>query len=124
MNNMKTANNNVMENPAHGASRSPVSASTEPMVAGYLTHELRAPLTSIRSALTLLQENLMHTLDRDQNELLRLAIKNYERLALLINDILDYHKIQSGKMRLDRRPSSPRSLIQEAADSMSAWAIS
>jgi signal transduction histidine kinase len=94
------------------------------MVASYLTHELRAPLTSIRSALTLLQENLTETLAPDQNRLLVLAIKNSERLSSLINDILDYHKVQSGKMRLELHPASPRSLIQEATDSMSAWAIS
>jgi signal transduction histidine kinase len=124
MNNMKTLNNQVMENMAHGAGRSPVSASTEPMVASYLTHELRAPLTSIRSALSLLQENLASSLMPDQNQLLTLAVKNTERLSSLINDILDFNKIQLGKMKLDRQPLYARSLIQEAVDSMSAWAIS
>lgn len=121
---MKTANNPVIEDLAQGASRPPVSASTEPMVASYLTHELRAPLTSIRSALWLLQEHLTKTLNPDQNRLLTLAIKNSDRLSFLINDILDYHKVQSGKMRLERQPANPRNLIQEATDSMSAWAIS
>src|SRR5208282_3111729 len=124
MNNMRTVINPVMEDLAHGAGQLPVSAPTEPMVASYLTHELRAPLTSIRSALTLLQENLADSIKPEQSHLLALAIKNSERLSFLINDILDFNKIRMGKMRLDRQPTKPRSVIQEAVDSLSAWAIS
>ena len=122
MNNMRT-DNIVLEDLAHGAGCPPVSASTEPMVASYLTHELRAPLTSIVSAMMLLQETLAGVLKPDQSRLLELALKNGERLGQLINDILDFNKIQSGKMKLQTCATPARKLIRESVDSLNAWAV-
>ncbi len=96
----------------------------EQQTASYMTHELRAPLTSVRSALGLLQEQLQDRLSRDEKQVLDLAVKNANRLAGLINDILDFSKIQAGKMRLRAEPTDCRLLLQEAWGSLQAWAIS
>lgn len=122
MNNIGT-DNIVMEDLVHGAGLPPAAASTEPMVASYLTHELRAPLTSIVSALMLLKEHLGAALKPEQNQILELALKNGDRLGMLINDILDYNKLQAGHMQLEAHATPARKLIREAVDSLNAWAV-
>ena len=59
----------------------PPVAATEAQLGSYLTHELRAPLTSVRSALGLLAMNLEGRLTPDEAETLRLAARNAERLG-------------------------------------------
>lgn len=63
-----------------------------------VSHELRTPLTSIRGALGLLTGGAMGELPEQSMQLLRIAGNNTERLLLLINDILDIQKIESGKV--------------------------
>ena len=64
-----------------------------------VSHELRTPLTSIRGSLGLLSSGTVGELPESANEMLKIASNNTERLLLLINDILDIQKIESGKMR-------------------------
>lgn len=63
-----------------------------------VSHELRTPLTSIRGSLGLLTNGAVGELPESANEMLKIASNNTERLLLLINDILDIQKIESGKM--------------------------
>lgn len=88
-----------------------------------LSHELRAPLASVHSALSLLQERLGGKLGREELDILSLALKNTERLSGLIDDILDYSKLQAGKMALALEATSPRAVIQESMDSLKAWSL-
>lgn len=63
-----------------------------------VSHELRTPLTSIRGSLGLLVGGAGGLLPNQAKTLVGIANKNTERLLLLINDILDIEKIESGKM--------------------------
>ena len=63
-----------------------------------VSHELRTPLTSIRGSLGLLVGGAAGLLPTQAKTLVNIANKNTERLLLLINDILDIEKIESGKM--------------------------
>ena len=63
-----------------------------------VSHELRTPLTSVRGSLGLLVGGAVGDLPEQASTLLNIAHKNTERLLLLINDILDIEKIESGKM--------------------------
>jgi signal transduction histidine kinase len=70
-----------------------------------VSHELRTPLTAIRGALGLLAGNGIQLGDNGatlkSRQLIDLANRNAARLALLIDDILDMDKIESGKMRFE-----------------------
>ena len=92
-------------------------------IASYMTHELRAPLTSVRSALGILQMQLEQTLDPEQRQILGMALRNADRLNGLIDDIMDFSKVRAGKMNVDSRPADPRDLIQEAIDSLRSWSV-
>lgn len=63
-----------------------------------VSHELRTPLTAIRGSLGLLNGGAMGELPDKVRDLLKLAGNNTDRLLLLINDILDMQKIESGEM--------------------------
>ncbi|MDR3478049.1 MAG: PAS domain S-box protein [Gammaproteobacteria bacterium] len=64
-----------------------------------VSHELRTPLTSIRGALGLIVGGMVDQAPEKMAKLLSIANHNSDRLLLLINDILDMEKIESGKMR-------------------------
>ena len=63
-----------------------------------VSHELRTPLTSIRGSLGLLSGGAVGELSDQAKEMLKIAGNNTERLLLLINDILDIQKIESGQI--------------------------
>lgn len=86
-----------------------------------MTHELRSPLTSIKAALDMLRKE--GTAPESQG-MLNTAIRNAERLNSIITDILDFSKLQSGKLVFRQTRTSPAEIAREAADSMKAWAQS
>jgi len=62
-----------------------------------VTHELRTPLTSVRA----LAEVLYYNPDVDAEQLKNFSgiiVKESERLSRLINDVLDFQKIESGRI--------------------------
>ncbi len=62
-----------------------------------VTHELRTPLTSIRSFSEILYETPDISLER-RKKFLSIIVKESERLTRLINQVLDFEKMESGKM--------------------------
>lgn len=81
-----------------------------------VSHELRTPLTSIRGALGLVTGPMAKELPDKANRLIDIAYKNCERLTLLINDILDIDKIESGQMRFEMKPEDLDGLLQQAIE--------
>lgn len=81
-----------------------------------VSHELRTPLTSIRGALGLLVSGTVGELPESANEMLKIASNNTERLLLLINDILDIQKIESGKMSFKFESVELSTFINKAID--------
>lgn len=63
-----------------------------------VSHELRTPLTSIRGSLGLLNSEKILNDKKTMLNLLSIAEANTFRLLVLINDLLDFQKIQAGKM--------------------------
>src|SRR5215469_16371238 len=87
-----------------------------------VSHELRTPLTSIRGALGLLSSGTIGQFDAKALNLLRIATTNTDRLIRLINDILDFERMESGRAPLQIRRCSLRDLCQQAIETMSAMA--
>lgn len=79
-----------------------------------VSHELRTPLTSIRGALSLIESGVMGEVGAKILPLVKIALNNSERLILLINDILDIEKIESGKMNFDLEKVELNSVIEQA----------
>ncbi|MCB0311572.1 MAG: response regulator, partial [Bdellovibrionales bacterium] len=63
-----------------------------------LSHELRGPLGIMMNAVELVLDGLCGTVSEDQRETLEMVRGNGEHLMDLINDVLDYAKIESGRV--------------------------
>lgn len=75
-----------------------------------MSHELRTPLTGIMGVLDLLQDKVMD----DREALLLETARNSARgLMRVVNDILDYSKIESGRLDIEYTDFNLRELIQE-----------
>jgi len=67
-----------------------------------VSHELRTPLTSIKGSLRLLNSGALGAFDQKVQSVLDIAVRNTERLLLVVDEILDIEKIRAGKMVLDK----------------------
>lgn len=81
-----------------------------------VSHELRTPLTSIRGALGLILGGVTGTFPEETHSMLKVANTNTQRLLLLINDILDIGKIESGAIELDMKPVSIMPLVETTVE--------
>lgn len=88
-----------------------------------MTHELRSPLTSIKAALELMSRDVPKG-ESGGRGILNTAIRNTERLNSIITDILDFSKLQSGKLVFHKEGAEASEIAKEAVDSMKAWATS
>lgn len=87
-----------------------------------VSHELRTPLTSIRGSLSLLAGQMAHDLSPRIKNMVEIAHKNSERLVMLVNDILDIDKIESGKMVFDLKPTDLVTLTEQAIEAHQVYA--
>ncbi|MFC6687046.1 sensor histidine kinase [Jhaorihella thermophila] len=81
-----------------------------------VSHELRTPLTSIKGSLDLLNSGAMGPVPETMKPLIDLAGKNSQRLATLINDILDFQKIEAGEMTYNFDALEVRKLVVDAVE--------
>jgi signal transduction histidine kinase len=71
---------------------------------GTVSHELRTPMTSIKGFTQLLAMGSLGPINDTQREFLNTIQTNAERMILIINDLLDITKIETGTVDLDFRP--------------------
>ena len=81
-----------------------------------VSHELRTPLTSISGALALVAQGALGDVPEKAREMIDIARRNSERLAHLINDLLDIEKLAVGKMQFDLQVQPIVPLVRQAID--------
>jgi signal transduction histidine kinase len=81
-----------------------------------VSHELRTPLTAIHGSLGLIAGGISGQLSAKTTELIDIARKNSQRLILLVNDLLDMRKLESGKMDFDMQPINLIDVILHAIE--------
>lgn len=86
-----------------------------------VSHELRTPLTALLGSLSLLRGLHAREMTDSAQQLLEMAYRGGERLANLVNEILDFFKLQAGRMPINASmlPIAPD--IEQAIDSV--WAL-
>ena len=87
-----------------------------------VSHELRTPLTSIRGALGLALGKFAAQMPDKARRMLEMAERNSERLTLLINDILDLEKIESGRLEFEFGPLDLLALATRAVEDNEGYA--
>jgi signal transduction histidine kinase/DNA-binding NarL/FixJ family response regulator/HPt (histidine-containing phosphotransfer) domain-containing protein len=80
-----------------------------------MSHEIRTPLNGILPILEMLQET---TLDREQQRLVKTAKGSSRHLLRIINDILDFAKVESGKLQLEAIEIDVRELVASVSELM------
>ncbi len=79
-----------------------------------VSHELRTPLTSLRAALGLIHSGTLISRPEKAKQMLEIAIANTDRLAKLINDIMDLERIRGGKTVLHHKICGVAELLRAA----------
>ncbi|MFC1566269.1 ATP-binding protein [bacterium] len=79
-----------------------------------VSHELRTPLTSIKGNLNIVIKKAGLELDEKMRNFLVVAQNNVERLHRLINEVLDFSKLESGNMEYFHRKQSINPIIEKA----------
>ncbi len=87
-----------------------------------VSHELRTPLTSIFGSLRLLRGGAAGDIPDCAKKMIDIACRNSDRLILLINDILDIEKIESGHMELKPERLEITDLVRSAIDANRGFA--
>lgn len=84
-----------------------------------VSHELRTPLTSLHGGLKLLQSGVGGTLPAKATTLVTLALRNSERLERLVIDLLDFNRLNAGKLSLELEEVGLCTLAKEAVSELS-----
>ena len=85
-----------------------------------VSHELRTPLTVIKEFISLTLEGHAGPLTEDQRDYLGIANKNILRLTNLIETLLDFSRIESGKgMKLKFEPTPLIEVVEDASMTLS-----
>jgi two-component system sensor histidine kinase GlrK len=64
----------------------------------HVSHDLKAPLASIRQIMHLLLEGIPGTLNEQQRGLIQLSYNSAERLAAMVGNLLDVSRMEAGTM--------------------------
>ncbi|MGB7538256.1 MAG: GAF domain-containing protein [Anaerolineales bacterium] len=83
-----------------------------------VSHELRTPMTAIRGYTEMLMMNAAGPLNDEQRRFLKIVKDNSDRLELLVSDLLDISRLESGQIRLNLDVVELPDLLEEVAESL------
>jgi signal transduction histidine kinase len=83
-----------------------------------VSHELRTPLTSVKASLELLNSGMIAELPTELRSIAKLGQDGSNRLAVLIDDLLDFQKLKSGKMTLNLSQIELGEFVEHAVKSI------
>jgi len=83
-----------------------------------VSHELRTPLAAIKEGISIVLDGTSGGINKEQQEFLDIAKRNVDRLGRVINDILDFQKLDSGKMLFNIQPNDINSAVKEVREAM------
>lgn len=86
----------------------------------FMSHEIRTPMSGVLGVLGLM---LHEPLPVKQRERAQIAMASAESLLELLNNILDFSKLEAEELRVDPEPFEVRRLVAQVTDLMSPNAI-
>ncbi len=87
-----------------------------------MVHELRSPLTGIRSIANLLKEDKIKNEQKKYQEFIELIVSNSASMLDLVNDLLDVAKLEAGKFQILRKETDISTMIKYRIQSFASLA--
>ncbi len=81
-----------------------------------VSHELRTPLTVIKETVALLNEEKSDLPSLDRKKFLGIMQNNVDRLSRLIQDVLDFSKLESGTMKMKKTKVDACALVRSVEE--------
>lgn len=81
-----------------------------------VSHELRTPMTSIKGYIEILLMGAAGELSDTQKNFLGVVHSNTERLIILVNDLLEVSRLESGKLLFSPEPLELRQVVNQVMD--------
>jgi len=83
-----------------------------------VSHDLRTPLASAKAAVTSLRSHDIEWDAEDHDELLATADESLDRLARLVDNLLDMSRLQAGALAVFPRPADLAEIVARSLDDM------
>ncbi len=83
-----------------------------------VSHELRIPMTSIRGYTDLLRKGIVGPINEQQANFLEVIQNNVERMSVLVSDLSDISRIETGRLKLEQVAVSISVSIEEVVRSL------
>jgi signal transduction histidine kinase len=83
-----------------------------------VSHELRVPLASIKESIAIVLDGVIGRITKEQRDCLNIAKRNVDRLNRLIGDLLDFNKLEAGKMNFEMQANNANEIAKEVYDTM------
>jgi len=101
----------LLENDLKKTEAIKASAEMKSKFTSMVSHELRSPMAVIKESINLVLGGLVGSVTLEQKDVLGTAKNNIDRLGRLINNVLDFQKMEAGKMELDSKENDINELI-------------
>jgi PAS domain S-box-containing protein len=82
---------------------------------GNVSHELRTPMTSIKGYVEIMLMGAAGELNPQQVHFLQIVKTNTERLSVLVNDLLDISRMETGRVTLSVQPVDMKEVSEDVA---------
>ncbi len=83
-----------------------------------VSHDLRTPLASAKAAVTSLRSHDVQWAEEDRDELLATADESLDRLAHLVDNLLDMSRLQAGALSVFPRPADLEEVVSRSLDDL------
>jgi signal transduction histidine kinase/CheY-like chemotaxis protein/HPt (histidine-containing phosphotransfer) domain-containing protein len=84
-----------------------------------MSHEIRTPMNGVIGMLELLQQS---SLVGSQLEMARLTRESADTMLRIIDDILDFSKVEAGRLEIERHPFSVREAVEKSCGLLNRFA--
>jgi len=88
----------------------------------FVVHDLRTPLSIVMTGLLTLQDLTGESMDATQKNLVEMCIVSSQRMATLINSLLDMARLESGQLSLQFSQVNVKELIESSLKQVSVLA--
>lgn len=82
-----------------------------------VTHELRLPMTSIKGYTDLMMSGMTGQLNEQQVQFMGVIKRNLERMSVLVRDLSDINRMESGRMQFEISQFDVRDVVQDVVES-------